>query len=105
MKRPKVTIKVGMIVMIKESSGQYGQVKEIFDHWRPGGLEPRLYHVHYIDSHTGKLMECPDSRCKGEHTCPIHGQNCWIEQIEELPERDLKFFIEEGLIAQELVPA
>lgn len=107
MKRPKVVINVGMIVMIKGTSGRYGQVREIFDYWRPKEQgEQKLYHVHYIDSKTGKLMVCPDeARCKNEHTCPIHGQNCWKEQIEELPERDLKFFIAEGLIAQELVPA
>ena len=105
MKRRKAVIKVGMIVIIRDSSGRYGQVKEIFDHWRPKEQgEPRLYHVHYIDSQTGRLMVCPDeARCKNEHTCPIHGSNCWAEQIEQLPERDIKFFVEEGLLAKELV--
>jgi len=34
-----------------------------------------LFHAHYVDLMTGEKLRCPDKRCHGEHTCPIHGRN------------------------------
>lgn len=90
-------IQVGSIVSIKASS-RYGRVKETFVHG-----ERTLFHVHYIDSTTGKLMACPDSRCHGEHTCPIHGQNCTEAQLVPFPQADIQYYVREGMIAPELL--
>jgi hypothetical protein len=111
---------LGTIVSIHKGydTGKYGVVTEIFDFWRPSSPvldklsreigrnpEQKLYHVHYIDSHTGKLMVCPDyDRCKHEHTCPIHGDNCGVEQLKPFSEHDLEHFVQEGMVAKELLP-
>lgn len=94
-------IAVGTIVSIQGS--HLGKVVEVFDYWRPAPAEAKLHHVHYIDTKTGKLYVCPDSRCKGEHTCPIHGANCWAEQLTVLPQKDLDFYVKEGMIAKEIL--
>lgn len=60
-----------------------------------------LYHVHYVDHDTGKLMVCPDTRCKGEHTCPIHGSN--VEVAREMTRHDLLFFVREGMLDKSLL--
>jgi len=90
-------IQLGSIVSIKASS-RYGVVKESFVYG-----ERTLFHVHYIDSTTGRLMACPDSRCHGEHTCPIHGQNCTEAQLVAFSQTDIQYVVREGMIATELV--
>jgi len=81
-----------------------GKIVEIFEYWRPSRLghtpEQLLYHVRYLDLKTGLPMECPDKRCKGEHTCPIHGANVPAEVIKPVPDRDLAFYRSEGLIRE-----
>mgnify|MGYP000847085993 FL=1 len=90
-------IHVGTIVSIKASS-RYGLVKESFVHG-----DRAMFHVHYIDPQTGKLMTCPDSRCHGQHTCPIHGQNCTEAQLVPFTHDEIKHFIQEGMIDAELL--
>ena len=90
-------IEVGMIVMV-ENGDRYGVVKESFDH---GGQ--KLFHVHYIDPDTGKLIHCPDPRCQGEHTCPIHGTNCTEDQIGPFTPAEIESFVQDGLIDRELL--
>lgn len=90
-------IQVGSIVSIKANS-RYGLVKESFVH----GDRP-LFHVHYISPQTGKLMTCPDSRCHGQHTCPIHGQNCTEAQLVPFTQTEITYFVQEGMIAPELL--
>ena len=90
-------IQVGNIVSIKASS-RYGLVKESFVHG-----ERAMFHVHYIDPQTGKLMTCPDSRCHGQHTCPIHGQNCTEAQLVPLTQVEITHFVQEGMIDPELL--
>ena len=90
-------IKIGAIVSVQDST-RYGMVKESFAHGRH-----TLYHVHYIDPNTGRLMNCPDSRCHGEHTCPIHGQNCTEESMVPFTKADIELCIQEGMIAPELL--
>ena len=90
-------IQLGIVVSIKASS-RYGVVKESFVHGRQ-----TLYHVHYIDPNTGRLMECPDSRCHGEHTCPIHGSNCTEESMVPFTKADIEIYVQEGMIDTELL--
>jgi hypothetical protein len=90
-------IQVGSIVSIKPGT-RYGLVKESFVHG-----ERRLFNVHYIDSMTGKLMKCPDSRCDGGRTCPIHGQNCTEAQLVQFTQADIGCFVQEGMIDPELL--
>lgn len=107
--------KIGMIVVFTEArhAGRLGKITEAFFCPRPqhvtgrlfgvekSGPEQVLYHVHYFDSKTGRLMYCPDfARCHHRHTCPIHGDNVWAEDIAPLPEPDLEFYRAEGLIVE-----
>lgn len=87
----------GSIVSINGSS-QYGVVKESFAH---GGRT--LYHVHYIDPMNGRLVKCPDPRCHGEHTCPIHGSNLTEDQIEPFTQADIDLLVQEGMIDRRLL--
>lgn len=96
-KTRRAIIETGMIVSVRDGS-RYGVVKETFDH---GGRT--LHHIHYIDSTTGKLMQCPDSRCHGERTCPIHGQNSTKSHIVTFTQADIELFAEEGMIDSELL--
>jgi hypothetical protein len=66
---------------------------ERFDY---GGKQ--LFHARYIDTKTGKMMKCPDPRCAGAHTCPIHGTN--IERANVVPEHDLKFYNKNGMLGR-----
>ena len=100
-KKAPPPVRVGMIVIHGdgEGSGCFGVVTEIF----PYGRED-LYHVHKIDHSTGQLFECPDkARCRHRHTCPIHGWNPRREQLAVPPQRDLVFYRDEGLLAQDLI--
>ena len=80
-------IQIGSIVSIKPGS-RYGLVKESFVHG-----ERMLFNIHYIDSMTGKLMKCPDSRCDGGRTCPIHGQNCTESQLVPFTQADIEYLV------------
>ena len=90
-------IQLGIVVSIK-ASNRYGVVKESFPHGRQ-----TLHHIHYIDPNTGRLMECPDFRCHGEHTCPIHGSNCTEDRMVPFTKADIEFHIKEGMIDPELL--
>src|SRR5262245_36225034 len=48
-----------------------------------------LLHAHYVDLDTGQLMKCPDKRCSGEHTCPIHGRNIRRTEGRIVPQNDI----------------
>ena len=99
LRKVSAMIRVGSFVLLKASS-QYGLVKESFVHG-----DRAMFHVHYIDPHTGKPMTCPDTRCHGERTCPIHGQNCTEVQLVPLTQAEIKHFVQEGLIDPELLRA
>lgn len=90
-------IQIGSIVSVRDGS-RYGVVKESFVQGRR-----TYYHVHYIDPDTGNVMKCPDSRCHGEHTCPIHGQNSTEDQMVPFTKADIRFYVQEGMIDPELV--
>lgn len=90
-------IEVGMIVMV-ERGDRYGVVKESFDH-----CGQTLYHVHYIDPNTGKLIRCPDPRCQGEHTCTIHGTNSTEDQIGPFSSAEIEWLVQEGFLDRELL--
>ena len=90
-------IKIGAIVSVQDSR-RYGVVKESFAYGRH-----TLYHIHYIDPNTGRLMNCPDSRCHGEHTCPIHGSNCTEESMMPFSRTDIESYINDGMIDPELL--
>ena len=99
-----MSIAVGTIVSMG-ASGQYGQVVAVLDHWRHQG-ERKLHHVRYVDRASGQLMICPDvARCRHHHTCPIHGANRWAEELAPFPDRDLDWFVAEGMLAPELAAA
>ena len=84
--------------MVVRSSGCFGQIREIFDHG-----DRKLYHIHRIDTVSGKLKICLDGRCRGEHTCPIHGTNVEADAIDLLPSRDIEFYIREGVLDRTFV--
>jgi hypothetical protein len=81
-------------------TGHIGEITEIFSFIRGGSMQP-LHHLHTIDHNTGLKRVCPDSRCHGEHTCPIHGTNEWANGLKPLPEHDLKYFVKEGMISKQ----
>ena len=90
-------IQLGIVVSVQDSR-RYGIVKASFPH----GTRT-LYHIHYIDPNTGRLMECPDTRCHGEHTCPIHGSNCTEESMVPFTKADIEVYVQEGMIDPELL--
>lgn len=62
------------------------------EHW--------LHHAHYLDIATGSLMKCPDKRCKGDHTCPVHGMN--VHAARKVTPRDAKIYLKDGLISRSI---
>lgn len=69
-------------------SGTFAEIAEVFQH----GAD-QLYHLHYIDFESGERMKCPDMRCNGGHTCPIHGRNVMTDgsaPFRIVPEREIK---------------
>jgi len=93
-------LKIGSIVRRAESeSSRFGVITEFFDHGRR-----KLASVHYIDPNTGKLLQCPDkARCGNTgHTCPIHGFNTDKHALEAFSNRDVAFYVDEGLICARL---
>jgi hypothetical protein len=94
-------VKPGDIVFMGRKGGPYGRVQY--------QLEPlvngkQLYHVHYVDPHTGRLKACPDPRCHGEYTCPIHGENRLASELRALSPDQLATFVKEGLLHSDLIP-
>lgn len=83
----------------------FGEVTEIFPFYRTGHMANQLlHHVHAIDAKTGRKVACPDKRCKGEHTCPVHGWNRWADEIRVLNKKDLKQHIQFGLLDKSYTP-
>lgn len=65
-----------------------------------------LVTVHIIDPKTGEKMACPDDRCKGESKgCPIHQFSTDAHELTEWTERDIRFYVGEGLISQAIADA
>ena len=59
--------------------------------------------LHYICATTGEKMECPDrERCNHANTCPIHGLNVDANSLEAWNERDVTFYVSEGMLSPEL---
>ena len=83
-------------VVLTGIDNRLGVVTEHFAH---GG--ETLMHVHRVDIMTGKLFVCPDNRCRGEHTCPIHGDN--VRTARQMSENDMAFYVKEGLLDKELM--
>lgn len=83
--------------------GRYGRIVRMRPYWRTQTKqEETLYDVRYYDPKTGKLMRCPDERCKGENEhCPICGRNLWADELRPINSTDLKFYKAEGLITDE----
>jgi len=99
-KKQPPKFKLDMIVSLHLGQ-RYGVVRETFELGRR-----LLFHVHYIDSQTGKLMVCPDSRCNSNnHTCPIHGSNETEDRLTKFTDRDIQFYVNEGMIDPELAEA
>jgi len=48
-----------------------------------------LFHAHLVDLLTGEKLKCPDERCHGEHTCPIHGRNVRASEARLVPQSDI----------------
>ena len=103
---------IGDIVRI--SSVHYGKIIGFKMHFRSGPAgrpaAERLYNVRYIDNKTGKLMVCPDSRCGASKTggtanqgCPICRRNLWSDELSVLNARDLKYYVNEGMIDKSLL--
>jgi hypothetical protein len=113
--------KIGTIVAIDGYAG-LGVIDSVKTHWRASRpyrpiakifarvawydddvVSHALYRVRYINSETGKLLVCPDRRCRGENVaCPICSRHAWHEQLTPLSERDMAFYVAEGLIDQSL---
>lgn len=94
------------IVYLRANPGHVGVITEIFPYVRSGftslGRAQVLHHVRYINGH-GQLVTCPDfERCQHQHTCPLHGTNAWVEQLELMLPGDLDYYVREGFIAREL---
>jgi hypothetical protein len=87
-------IEIGTLVS-SGISNTFCEVTEIFPH---GG--ETLYHCHYVDLETGLPKECPDSRCHGEHTCPIHGRNERAADLKIVSENDISGYQQHGMLMQ-----
>jgi hypothetical protein len=75
-------MKVGDIVSAR---GKSCKITEQFEH-----CGRTLFHAHYIDTETGRPMACPDRRCNGEHTCPIHGSNITASEATPISAHDIR---------------
>lgn len=80
-------------------TGTFAEIVEVFQHG-----DGQLYHAHYIDFQTGERMKCPDMRCNGGHTCPIHGRNITPQgegspEYKIVPKRDVTQLQKLGFLA------
>lgn len=96
----ETAIAVGDVVTIAASC-RYGVVNDVLPrHNQSSGVS-----IHKIDPDTGRLMACPDDRCRGhDRHCPIH--QSWFYTHEDycvFSEADLRFYNEEGMLADDLL--
>ena len=89
--------RVNSIVSLPASSS-YGVVTEIFQHGNR-----TLAAVHYIDPNTGELLECPDkARCNHARTCPIHGRNVDVSELNGWNTTDVAFYVAQGMVSERI---
>lgn len=88
------------VVFVKPYVSRYGRITFIRPYWRNAGNgEEPLYTVRYYDSATGKLMKCPDLRCRGANSaCPICSRNSWNDEITKIDDHDIAYFKKYGFI-------
>lgn len=63
----------------------------------------KLAVLHYVCAKTGELLVCPDvERCKHAHTCPIHGRNVDVNELEPWGEIDINYYAATGFLSETL---
>ncbi len=98
------SIKIGSICLLKDDIWcRYGVVTKKERIYRSSsGKKEDAFTVSYISPQTGLKVRCADSRCCEKDTCPGCGSLRRRDGLVLISDKDLKDFLEDGLISQEL---
>ena len=62
----------------------------------------KMVTAHFIDHKIGTLLQCPDERCDGRHSCPIHQITIDSSRLSVINKKDILYYVSVGMISDDI---